>query len=315
MSITLPETSPPSRAPRVLVVGAGAVGSYYGAQLARAGAQVSLVCRTDLDTVRRRGIRIESLDGDFLLTPHQVFATAAEVTDFPDYILVTLKALPEIDTVALIQPAVGPGTVIVLLQNGINVEAAVAAAFPGHEVLGALAFVCLSRVAPGVVRHFCFGRLVVGRYPGGACERARELAAWFQRAGVACKVSETIQRDRWAKLVWNAPFNPISVLGRADTRQMMASPAVVALIREVMAEVLAVAMAEGYSLPEDAIARNLADTERMEPYRTSMLLDHVAGRPLEMEAILGEPIRLARVHGIPVPRLETLHALLTLRGE
>lgn len=299
---------------KVLVVGAGAVGAYYGAKLAQAGAEVAVVCRSDYAQVAAAGYRFDSIDGPFAFRPAAVYPSVAACPAPPELLLVCTKVLPELDTAALIRPLVGPQTTILLLQNGVEIEEPVARAFPGHELLSGLAFICVSRVAPGVVRHLCFGRLVVGRYPGGESPTAQRLAAGFQQTGVSCTVSADIVGARWRKLVWNAPFNPISVLGGGlDTRAILANPAGRALARAVMEEVCRIATALGHPLGEEVVVKNLADTEVMEPYRTSMLLDHQAGRPLEVEAILGNALAAARRVNLPAPRLETLYALLKLQ--
>lgn len=294
----------------VLVVGAGAVGGFYGAQLARAGASVSTVHRSDFDAVRQNGIHIDGLSGPVHFVPRRVLRRVADFPGVPDCILVCLKVLPEVDLAALIRPAVGPETTIVLLQNGVEIEQPVADAFPDNEVVSGLAFICVQRTAPGHIRHTCYGRLTLGRHPSGESACARRLAELFERSGTPCRVSMSVGTDRWRKLVWNAPFNPLSVLLQATTREILAQPETVRLVEAVMAEVCRVAAAAGHPLPEDVVEKNLRETHRMQPYRTSMLLDHQAGRRLEVEAILGHALAAARRVDVPVPHLETLYGLL-----
>lgn len=337
---------------RVLIVGAGAVGGFYGAALARVGTEVSLICRSDYDAVRDEGYRVESINGDFTFRPAQVFRDTAEAARFygehfpphtspqqespelsssaqpasspddlplsqthgPDYIVVCLKALPEIDIATIIAPVVAPESVIVLLQNGINSEPSVARAFPDNLLISGLAFVCLSRIAPGVISHLCHGSLTLGRYPDGASEHVAYLSRLFKEAEIPCSTSENITSDRWQKLIWNAPFNPISVLGGgATTVQMMAIPEIQALSRAVMEEVCTVAAAEGYPIPSDVVDKKMRSTERMKPYRTSMLVDFESGRLMEVDAILGRVVRIAEGHGLAVPRIKTFQALLLLQ--
>ncbi|MBF0152580.1 MAG: 2-dehydropantoate 2-reductase [Magnetococcales bacterium] len=317
METTTPATNsePPAQPappPRVLVVGTGAIGGYYGGRLAQAGLEVAALCRSDFATVQSRGIHIESLQENFDFAPRPVLRQLTDYDGYPDYILVTLKVLPEIVTADIIRPVVGPGTVIVLIQNGVEIESSVADAFPNHEILSGLAFICVSRIAPGLLRHTCHGRLAIGRYPQGGSPAAESLAHWFRRAGTSCTVSPAIVTDRWRKLVWNAPFNPLSVLaGGLTTQDIMASPRLADLARRVMEEVLAIAEAAGHPLPPEVVERNLTETRAMYPYKTSMLLDYEAKRPMEVEAILGNAVRKAHSLGIAAPRLETLYALLT----
>lgn len=304
-------SSPEAPHPRVLVVGTGAVGGYYGAKLQQAGAHVSVVCRSDFDAVTRNGIQINSIDGDFHFTPDAVLPRVADAPSPPDYLLCALKVLPDVDVASVIAPAVGLETAIVLLQNGVEIENPVAAAFPDNQLISALAFICVNRTAPGIIEHLCFGRLALGDFPTGLSPMAQRLAALFESADVVCAATEAVVTARWRKLVWNAPFNPISVLGGGlSTAEMMDRGETERLARAVMEEVAALAMATGHPLEKGIVEKNLEDTRVMKPYRTSMLLDWEAGRPLEVEAILGNAVRAARREGVAIPRIETLYSLL-----
>ena len=301
---------------KILVVGAGAVGGFYGGKLSQAGAEVSLVCRSDYDQVRADGLRVDSAWGDFSYRPRLVTRSAREYADVAgpaDLVMVTLKVLPEIDVPALIADAVGPDTAIFLLQNGIDIEQPVADAFPDNKIVSGLAFVCINRIAPGHIHHLDYGHLMLGDFPSGAGRLATELHALFANAGVATELTDDIKRARWMKLVWNAPYNPLSVLcGSVTTRDIMASKECAALTRQVMEEVVAIAAAQGIELPPDIIEKNIAYTDNMEPYKTSMLLDFEAGRRLETEAILGTAVNAARAHNVPAPHMETMYALLQM---
>lgn len=295
----------------VLVVGAGAIGGYYGGRLAQAGARVSVVARSDYSVVVREGIRIESPAGDFHFQPDHVLHKAEDLGRYPDVILVGLKVLEDIRPAEVLRGAVGPKTSLLLIQNGVDVERPVAEAFPDNEVLSGLAFICVHRTAPGCVCHQDYGRLVLGRYPEGNSSTAEKLAEMFRRAGVPCEVTPNVVTARWHKLVWNAPFNPMSVLcGGANTSELLGHEETARLVRAVMEEVCAVASAAGHALPDDVVERMITDTRKMTPYKTSMLLDFEAGRPMEVEAILGNAVRIARRFGVHVPHMETLYALM-----
>ncbi|WP_130470721.1 ketopantoate reductase family protein [Candidatus Magnetaquicoccus inordinatus] len=298
--------------PHILVVGSGAVGGYYGAQLAKAGAIVSTVQRSDYALVQEQGIHIDGLEGQSHFRPAAVLRQVEPLEPAPDYIVVALKVLAEIDTAAIIAPAVAQKSVILLLQNGIECEQSIAEAFAQNEILSGLAFVCLSRTAPGRISHTCYGHLAIGRYPHGASAAAQQLAQLFTSVGTACTVSEQIGKERWKKLVWNAAFNPLSVLGRATTQEILENPATADLAARVMHEVCQIADAAGYPLPDDVVERNLAATRKMKPYKTSMLLDYLAGRPMEVEAILGNALRAAQRCSVEVPHLRALYGALSL---
>lgn len=300
--------------PKILVVGAGAIGGFYGGKLSQAGAGVSVVSRSDYEAVKAEGIHVTSILGDFRFVPEKVVRQVGEYGESPDYILVGMKVVPDADTVELIKPVVAPGTVIVLIQNGVEIERPVARAFPDNEIISGLAFIGVSRVGPGRIHHQAYGKLTLGRYPAGGSEKAEKLAELLESSGVPCEVTADVVGARWQKLVWNAPFNPISVLGGGiDTRTMLESPESVRLIREVMKEVCLVAKATGHELPDSVIQQNIDGTIGMEkPYKTSMLLDFEAGRPVEVEAILGNAVRAAIREGVEVPHMESLYALLLL---
>ena len=297
---------------KALIVGTGAVGGFYGALLARAGAEVAVVSRSDYETVRRDGIHVRSPLGEWTFRPAAVYRNAAEVASPPDYAILCTKVLPHIDRPALIRDAVGPDTAIVLIQNGVEIEDEIVEAFPDHELISGLAFVCVSRTAPGQVWHQAYGNLMFGDYPAGVSPRVESLCAAFDRAGVRARAAADIVAARWRKCVWNAPFNPLSVLsGGLYTSDILQSQE--AFVRTLMGEVCAIAATTGHPLPEDVIDRNIEDTRRMPPYKTSMLLDFEAGRPMETEAILGNAVRAARREGVPVPHLESVYALMQLR--
>ena len=303
------------KVPRVLVVGAGAVGGFYGSLLARQGWGVDVVCRSEVDLVARQGFAVRSDPmGEWTFRPRAVFAAVEHQDEPPDYLLLTTKVITGEDRAALIRPAVGPRTVIVVLENGIGIEAPLVAAFPDHELISALAFVCVSRAAPGHIHHQAYGALTLGRYPQGTSHAVEQLAAAFRQAAIAVEVSADIVTARWRKAVWNAAFNPASVLaGCVDTGRLMADEHAVGMIARAMDEVCRVAAAAGHPLPEQTAAAMIENTRRMPPYLTSMTLDALQGRPLEREAILGAILDEAKAHAINAPTLETFDALLRLR--
>ena len=299
----------------ILLVGTGAVGSYFGGRLAGTDVRVSALCRSDYEIMKSDGIEIRSYKGDFAFKPVEVIQNAAEYSCQPDYILVCLKVLPEIDQAAIIKPAIGPETAIVLIQNGIEIETDMAKAFPDNEIISTIAFIAVRRLEPGVVSHQGSGMLTMGNYPDGVSPKTERLIEFFQKAGVPCNKTEKIAEERWRKLIWNASFNPVSVLGGgADSIQMLNSPESENLVRLVMAEVRTVANATGNHLPEDIVETTIAGTRKMRPFKTSMLVDFEAGRSMEIDAILGNTIKIGKREGVPTPHLNSLYSLLKLHG-
>jgi 2-dehydropantoate 2-reductase len=297
--------------PSILIVGAGAIGALYGSALARQGALVSVVCRSDYEQVQRQGYAITSrLLGDHVFRPHAVLREVSRCESPPDYLILTVKVLPDVDRAALIRPAVGPGTVIVLIENGIDIETDIVAAFPQNEVLSVLAFVQVNRTAQGEIVHHALGSLAMGRYPSGITPAAQRLAALFEASRLGCNLTENVVSARWQKAVWNTAFNPVSILGGAmDTEMMLRTPENQELIRTAMNEVCAAAAAAGHPMHPKLVDRMLADTRALPGYKTSMAVDYENGRPMEIEAILGNVVRSGRKNGVAMPVLETIYAL------
>ena len=297
----------------MLLYGTGAVGSLYGGKLAQAGAGVSTVCRSDFKEVSETGIQIKSVFGDYHFKPEAVVKKGGDYSYRPDYVIVATKVLPEIDVAEMIKDSVYPETSIVLLQNGIDIEKSIAARFSNNEIISGLAFVCSSRTGYGQIEHTDYGRLVLGIYPGGISPKVELLAEMFRAAGVPTEAEEDVIAARWKKLIWNAPFNPLSVIcSGADTSEMMSDDKIQELSRSIMEEVIQLASADGHPLDMALIEKNITDTIRMKPYKTSMLLDYEAGRPMEVEAILGNAVRIAGKNSIQVPHIKTVYALLDI---
>ena len=298
---------------KILIIGTGAIGSFYGSLLAKAGAEVSVVARSDYDYVSQHGIDIRSEKlGDWHFKPSAVYPTAAEIKDKPDYVLLCVKMIGGVDQAALVRDALGPNTTIVLIANGIDVETELAQAFPKHELISALAFVCVTRTVPGKIWHQDYGRLVLGTYPKTVSAKTQALADAFTRSGISAEASADIVTARWSKCVWNAPFNPLSVLSGGLTVKDILKISE-DLVRAVMQEVCSIAAALGHALPPDLVDKMIAYSATMEPYKTSMLVDFEAGRPMEIEAILGAAVREGRKAGVATPYLESLYAVMQMR--
>lgn len=299
--------------PNILLVGAGAIGTYFTGRLFQAGAKVSVICRSDYQVMKeKKTFDIKSKDGDFIFEPEQILKSTAEYQEKADYLFVAMKSLPEIDAPEIIRDAVSPETSIVLVQNGIDIEDKIAAAFPENELISAVAYIGVTRKKAGFIEHLGGGRIKFGVYPKGVSEKTELLRNLFSKAGINCEASEDIELVRWTKLVWNTPFNSISVLGRADTRQIITNPVTSELVRKIMEEVCATAEANGHKLPDSVIDDNIEYTKTYPPYKTSMLIDYENNRPLEIEAIVGNVIKAAQSKNIPVPHLESIYALLKL---
>ncbi len=198
--------------PKVLVIGAGAIGGFYGSLLAKAGADVSVVCRSDYAHVKQHGFAINSeVLGSWNFMPSQVLQQAGDYEGPADYVLLCTKVIPSLDRVALLKPAVSKHTSIVFIQNGINIEQELLDAFPDNDIISGLAYICCNRIHPWQIKHLAYGRLTLGTIPGNISKKTVLLGDLFNQSGIECSISENIITERWKKCVWNAPFNPLSV--------------------------------------------------------------------------------------------------------
>lgn len=296
---------------KILNICCGAVGAYFCGRLAQAGSETSITVRSDRSLIADKGFDISSIAGDFVFKPHAVLADASEYRDQADYLILTSKVLPAADSVKLIAPAVKPGTVIVLIQNGLGIEEDIAQAFPDNELLSAVAYIGVARTAPGIISHTGAGKLIIGRFGGGESAAGEKLCKLFSDAGVPAEYTGNIAFYRWKKLLWNVPYNAMSVVGGGLlTSEMTDSAEVEDLSIKLMQEVVFTARACGVMLPENMIAENVEYTRNFPPYKTSMLVDCENNRPLEVEAIVGSVVKAAHKHQIAIPHLETLYALL-----
>lgn len=313
---------------KIAVVGCGAVGSYYGARLWRSGHDVHFLLRSDLDAVRARGVRILSPDGDFLARP----GTAGRPAEIgvSDLVVVALKTTANAQFGRLLPPLVGPGTWVLTLQNGLGNEEDLAACAGSERILGGLCFVCLNRIAPGVIRHLAHGSVVLGQHRAEPSAFAADVAAEFRRAGVACSLAADLERAHWEKLLWNIPFNGLGVAGvvghanvvagivperlprceTLPTDELLADPRWCALLRVLMDEVRAGAGGQGFAIGAELAEEMIARTRTMGAYKASTLLDFERGLPLEVDRLFREPLRRATLSGVSTPMLVRLTAVL-----
>ena len=294
---------------RIAIVGSGALGGFYGAKLARAGFDVHFLARSDYGVLRERGLRVESVDGDFHIQP-SVYRHTDRIGPC-DLVLVGLKTTDNAHYDELIRPLVRDDTAILTLQNGLGNEEQLAAIFGASHVVGGIAFLCSNRPAPGVVRHTEYGYVRMAEAAGGRLPRTQAIRDAFVRAGIDCEIVDDLPRMRWMKLVWNIPFNGLSVAGHlATVDRILAHPPMHALAVALMRETIAGAAALGLAIPDRFIDDMLQKTGTMGPYKPSMYLDYERGRPMEVEGIVGEPLRRAQSAGASCPRMATLYALL-----
>ena len=296
----------------ILMFGGGAIAALYGGILSQSGQNVSVVCRSNLQAVNDAGYHIKSVLGDFSFKPEYVLSSSDTSPKHWDYVVVCLKACSDLNVESLIAPFISDNTTIVLLQNGLHIEEPVYHAFPNHILLSALAFVCVNQTSPGYIHHLDYGMLQVAEYPAPSSPVLTDFVSLFSSSKIKCKAIDNVKSARWEKLIWNAAFNPISILaGGITTLDILSNPFLKAWVRDVMSEVYHLASLDGVCLPEDIIELKISQTENMAPYKTSMLLDFEAKRPLEADAILGNAISFARSKNVSVPAISYLYGVLS----
>jgi len=296
---------------RIAIVGAGALGLYYGALLQRSGQDVYFMLRRDFEAVSRNGLKVFSINGDFDLPVVQAYRTPQDIGPV-DLVLVGLKTFANGMYADLITPLVGEGTRILTLQNGLGNEEALAELFGAERIIGGVAFLCSNRGEPGEVHHLAAGRIILGEYSRIDPEQVERLAGMFVSAGVDCRATADLKRARWEKLVWNIPFNGLCALLQQTVDRLLTVPATRQLVREIMLEVIRAANVQELSkpIPEGYADSMLEFTDDMGGYKPSMQIDREEGRQFEIAAIFRTPLDFGAGRGIAMTRVDMLATLL-----
>jgi len=290
----------------IAIVGSGAIGLYYGGRLAEAGHDVRFLMRSDYDAVLREGIRCQSVHGDFHLHPVPAFRNAEDIGAV-DLVIVAWKATSNRMLQDILPSLLHEKTQVVTLQNGMGNCEAIAKITGAERVMAALCFVCINRMAPGVIHHTAGGRMAMGEFAPGVPGRSLALAEMFAAAKVETVVERDVEETAWKKLIWNVPFNGLAIAeGGKTTDLLLADETTVAEIRALMNEVVSAAAARGFVLDPKWIDWNIERTRPMGPYRPSSLIDWQEGREVEIDAIWGEPLRRAQNRGLSLPHWERL---------
>lgn len=297
---------------KILVMGAGAVGAYFGARLQQAGEQVIFCARGEnLRALEQRGLEFKSYQGDFSLP---VTATA-NPRDFAPYdlILFCVKSYDTAASAGTLDGCLNPGGAILTVQNGIENELLLAERFGRDAIMAGNARIGAELVAPGTVVHRTGGNIEFGELDGRDTERAQRLAEIFRRAGIFGTLTMRLAAIRWEKLLWNAAFNTVTTLTRCNVGMVIDDTVGVELLRTLMREIAAVARAEGVELGDAQVEAQIARSHAsLRMVRPSTLQDSERGKPLEYEALCGAVVRAGRRHRIATPHMDTVYALMKL---
>jgi 2-dehydropantoate 2-reductase len=318
---------------KFLIVGAGAIGAYIGAKMSRVGLDVTLFARgPHLRAMQEHGVRVQSVDGDF--EAHPKISGSLEEVGAADVVFLGVKAhsLPQL--APHLRPVLGANTVVVSTQNGVpwwffqgfggpwegmrlervDPGGVISAAIEARRVVGSIVYFSTEVTAPGLIHHTAGNRISLGEPDGTRSDRTRQIADALIAAGLRCPVTARIRNEIWVKILGNVAFNPISALTGATLVQMARDPEVSVLIRNIMREAEAVASKLGLELPI-SIEQRIAGAEKVGEHKTSMLQDLEAGRPMELEAVVGAVVELGERLNLPMIHTRTVYACAKLLSE
>ena len=315
---------------KIAIVGAGAIGAFLGAKLALSGEEVYLIARgPHLREMQANGVRVRSPEGDF--EAHPTATGDYESIGPVDYVFLTVKAHSLTAIAPNLSPLLGPDTAVVSAQNGIpwwyfqnhggpfdgtSIESVdpggvIAKAIDPSRIIGCVIYPSTVIVEPGVIEHIEGNRFSIGELDGSSSERCKRLAAALIGAGFRAPIRGHIRHDMWVKLLGNVVFNPMSALTGATLVEMADHPETSDIVRAVMAEADAVAEGLGVRLPL-TIDQRLEGAKKVGAHKTSMLQDLEAGRPMELESVVGVVIELGEKLGLPMPHTKTLYSCARL---
>lgn len=296
------------------ILGTGALGGFYGAKLQKAGNEVHFLVNSDYQQVIKHGLTIESKDGDFQLPQVQAY-NDIEKMPICDVLIIAIKTTQNHLLSQILPPLVKDDSIVLVLQNGLGIETEIAEIVSNVNIIGGLCFLCSNKIAPGHIHHLDYGKITLGEYTTnynsvGITDRMTTIAKDFENAGIEIELTEDLLLGRWKKLVWNIPYNSLSVILDATTDEIMANLHTRTLVEKIMFEVQLGAKSTGRIISDSFIQTMLDYTVKMKPYRTSMKIDFDENRSLEVEAIVGNPLRIAAENDVNLPLIHCLYQQL-----
>ncbi len=294
---------------QIMMVGAGSVGGFFGARLAKNNPDVSFLLRPNtLAAVKQNGLTIRSAEGTLTVRPQA--ASDARRLPRPDLIVLGVKAYDLDEVVSQIEPVLTEKTVILTLQNGIDTEDRLLARLQRDCVVGGVAYIYSKIAEPGIIEHYKKGAVAIGELMGHESERLVAIRDLFTSAGIPCHLSKDIRRTKWEKMCWNCVFNPLTVLIDDRVAKALDHPEMMAVIRQIVGEVAAIAATLKVPLPLDMAERVVKASQEIRDIHTSMYDDWKAGRPTEIDYLNGYIVEQGRKLGIPTPVNEALTAMI-----
>ncbi len=302
--------------PRVGIIGAGALGSYFGIRLAASGIPVSFLLRSDFAQVKENGMELTLSDGTRETLEDPTIVDSVESMGEMDWVIIGLKTTRNHLFDSLLPPVVGPKTVLITIQNGLGNAEALQQLFPNNAVIGALCQIGVNREAPGRIRSFVPGDgfVQVGADAPATQEQLDKLQKILSLANIKTKITPSLGEALWRKLMWNVPFNGLTVaIGGLGTDVVCKDPALRKVAIALMEEIRLAGNALGYPIEPEYTDKLMHFTDKLGHYKASSVLDWLAGRRLEVEAIYRKPLEAGTAAGVAMPHLEMLTALLGTR--
>jgi 2-dehydropantoate 2-reductase len=297
---------------RIVVMGAGGTGGFFGAKLARAGEDVTFVARgVHLQTIRAHGLSVRSaVEGEWVVQAPAVERLEGQPP--ANLVLFCVKSFDTETAAAAIKPVVGPGTGVLSIQNGVDNEDKLIGILGAGHVLGGMAQVFATIEGPGVIRHVQLGHIVFGEMDGRETERARAFLAACQRAGIPAEISPNVVRTLWRKYVFLTAHAGMTALTRCPAGPLRRLPQTRLMYRRLLEEMVALARAAGIALEDDFIEQSFKGLDGMaETFSSSLSYDLSQGKRLELEALHGHAVRLGERYGVPTPTLFAVYAALS----
>ena len=295
---------------RIAVMGAGAVGAYFGAKLAIAGHDVAFIARgKHLAAMQKDGLTVNSSGGDLHIRSAHFSADTEEVGK-AHLILFCVKSYDTISAAELLEPMIGDNTIILSLQNGVDNGKKIAHLWGDERTLSGVVYIAAQIKAPAVIIYSAGGKIIFGQIDGAISAPANLVERTLSAAAISNELSTNIKRVQWSKLLWNAPFCAISCLARASMQQIVESEPLVQLALECMAEVKAAGLTRGVDLPSVLFDEAISFSRGLGGFKASMLQDLEAGKPLEYEAFNGIVVKLLRQAGKAAPVNQSFYAVL-----
>lgn len=291
------------------VIGTGALGGFYGGMLANSGKDVHFLFNTDYEHVKKNGLKVDSILGNFHLS---TIAAYKQANDMPvcDVILVCLKTMHNQLLDSILPLISHSDSLVILIQNGLGVENDVAAKFPTLNIAGGMAFICSNKIGKGHINHLDYGSLNLGAFYPDKTELLQQVYADFNQANVKATLAPDLMLARWQKLVWNIPFNGMSVVLNTTTDRLINNINTKTLAHEMMLEVIEAAQHCGVAIQTNYAQKIIEMTEKMKPYATSMKLDYDNKRPLEIDYIYTSTIQTAQKAGYEMKKVAVLEKQL-----